>query len=76
MYIIQISFTTSSEGPDREQLYPYYFHMLPNLSNVALAIANFITYDGFEWGKVVILTQDQDNYKKVHIIINVHAVSI
>lgn len=63
--LVQISFTTSSKGPDEDQLYPYYFHLVPSLSNAALAIANFVSYCEFDWNRAVIVTQDEDNYKRV-----------
>ena len=57
--------TTSSTGPDEEKLYPYHFHIVPALSHVAQGIANFLSFHAFGWQRVVIITQDQKDYKKV-----------
>ena len=66
----QMSFRTPSKGPDEEQLYPYHFHIVPSISLITLGIANFISYHEFGWKKVVIITQDQDYYKRVlHYIV-------
>ena len=67
---VQISFVASSSGFDEEQLYPYHFHIVPNLSSVALGIANFISYHEFEWRKVVIITQDEDYFKMVRFLLH------
>ena len=64
---MQVSSVPSS-GLDENELYPYHFHMVPSLSNVALGIANFISYHEFGWQKVVIITQDQDYFKMVSLI--------
>ena len=56
---------TSSTGPDEDELYPYHFHIVPALSHIARGIADFISFHGFGWQRVVIITQDQKSYKKV-----------
>lgn len=63
--LVQISFMTSSTGPDEDKLYPYHFHVVPALSHIARGIADFISFHGFGWQRVVIITQDQKSYKKV-----------
>ena len=57
--------TTSSTGPDEEALYPYHFHIVPALSNIARGIADFLNFHGFGWRRVVVITQDQNHFKKV-----------
>ena len=59
---------SSSSGvlDDREQ-FPYFFRTIPSDKDIVLGISEFIDY--FNWSRVVIISQDEEQFKVVCMLL-------